>query len=230
MAVCGGMCAEGSGAQGRNRTTDTRIFSPLLYRLSYLGIRYSLKNSLPGIFHHRKTKAWFCFAHEFNGLLQLRSVAPYRCGRASKTLAFTHRIRRHILVPQGSSDLIRASLDFLHAISLARKLWPPPTPGPDFLNYLGEALVEGRYLTFWLARSQLPAGIIGYCTFLVMQMNMARHPMLPGADRRGANKPGALEQFAPAGRPGLAGCACIASSGSGFCLCSCAKMLSRLKR
>ena len=28
-------------AQGRNRTTDTRIFNPLLYRLSYLGIRYS---------------------------------------------------------------------------------------------------------------------------------------------------------------------------------------------
>ena len=27
------------GAQGRNRTTDTRIFSPLLYRLSYLGSR-----------------------------------------------------------------------------------------------------------------------------------------------------------------------------------------------
>jgi hypothetical protein len=25
-----------SGGQGRNRTTDTRIFSPLLYRLSYL--------------------------------------------------------------------------------------------------------------------------------------------------------------------------------------------------
>jgi hypothetical protein len=25
------------GAQGRNRTTDTRIFSPLLYLLSYLG-------------------------------------------------------------------------------------------------------------------------------------------------------------------------------------------------
>ena len=25
------------GAQERNRTTDTRIFSPLLYRLSYLG-------------------------------------------------------------------------------------------------------------------------------------------------------------------------------------------------
>jgi len=27
-----------SGAAGRNRTADTRIFSPLLYRLSYRGI------------------------------------------------------------------------------------------------------------------------------------------------------------------------------------------------
>ena len=27
------------GAQGRNRTNDTWIFSPLLYRLSYLGER-----------------------------------------------------------------------------------------------------------------------------------------------------------------------------------------------
>ena len=26
-----------SGAEGRNRTVDTGIFSPLLYRLSYLG-------------------------------------------------------------------------------------------------------------------------------------------------------------------------------------------------
>ena len=29
-----------NGAEGRNRTTDTGIFSPLLYRLSYLGISY----------------------------------------------------------------------------------------------------------------------------------------------------------------------------------------------
>ena len=28
------------GAQGRNRTSDTRIFSPLLYQLSYLGMRF----------------------------------------------------------------------------------------------------------------------------------------------------------------------------------------------
>ena len=32
------LCEQSSGAQTRNRTTDTRIFSPLLYRLSYLGI------------------------------------------------------------------------------------------------------------------------------------------------------------------------------------------------
>ena len=27
-----------NGGQGRNRTTDTRIFSPLLYQLSYLAM------------------------------------------------------------------------------------------------------------------------------------------------------------------------------------------------
>ena len=31
----------GDGAQGRNRTTDTAIFSRMLYQLSYLGIRPS---------------------------------------------------------------------------------------------------------------------------------------------------------------------------------------------
>ena len=49
-----------------------------------------MKNSFRGVFHCRKTKAWFCFAREFNGL--------------------RHRIRRYIHVPQGSSDLVRASL------------------------------------------------------------------------------------------------------------------------
>ena len=41
-----------NSAQGRNRTTDTRIFSPLLYQLSYLGaenpselFRYALDGS-----------------------------------------------------------------------------------------------------------------------------------------------------------------------------------------
>ncbi len=31
------------GASGRNRTTDTGIFSPLLYRLSYRGVCSTLK-------------------------------------------------------------------------------------------------------------------------------------------------------------------------------------------
>jgi hypothetical protein len=31
--------AQTIGGQGRNRTTDTRIFSPLLYQLSYLAAR-----------------------------------------------------------------------------------------------------------------------------------------------------------------------------------------------
>ena len=30
--------SEPHGASGRNRTNDTRIFSPLLYRLSYRGV------------------------------------------------------------------------------------------------------------------------------------------------------------------------------------------------
>ena len=34
-----GPLRDGNGAQGRNRTTDTVIFSHVLYQLSYLGIR-----------------------------------------------------------------------------------------------------------------------------------------------------------------------------------------------
>ena len=32
------ICERARGAQGRNRTTDTMIFSHVLYQLSYLGI------------------------------------------------------------------------------------------------------------------------------------------------------------------------------------------------
>ena len=35
---------EERGAEGQNRTGDTRIFSPLLYRLSYLGMNPSETN------------------------------------------------------------------------------------------------------------------------------------------------------------------------------------------
>ena len=34
----GRICGESDGAWGRNRTSDTRIFNPLLYRLSYLAV------------------------------------------------------------------------------------------------------------------------------------------------------------------------------------------------
>ncbi len=45
-----------TNAQNRNRTSDTRIFSPLLYQLSYLGIAYSLV-------HCFTTK---CILHDFS--------------------------------------------------------------------------------------------------------------------------------------------------------------------
>jgi hypothetical protein len=35
-----------NGAQSRNRTSDTRIFNPLLYRLSYLGTLGQLNPSV----------------------------------------------------------------------------------------------------------------------------------------------------------------------------------------
>ncbi len=34
----GGVALTSYGAQGRNRTTDTAIFSRMLYQLSYLGV------------------------------------------------------------------------------------------------------------------------------------------------------------------------------------------------
>ena len=49
-----GMSQKKSGAQTRIRTTDTRIFNPLLYQLSYLGIPASAHLSSP-----RAVGAWF---------------------------------------------------------------------------------------------------------------------------------------------------------------------------
>ena len=37
-----------NGGQGRNRTIDTRIFSPLLYQLSYLAVRRRALAEAPG--------------------------------------------------------------------------------------------------------------------------------------------------------------------------------------
>ncbi len=47
------------GAQGRNRTADTRIFNPLLYRLSYLGEKdFSYNASLCSL---STGKLFFCY-------------------------------------------------------------------------------------------------------------------------------------------------------------------------
>ena len=42
-----------SGAQGRNRTTDTVIFSHVLYRLSYLGLNSSSLSAAPKLGPYR---------------------------------------------------------------------------------------------------------------------------------------------------------------------------------
>src|SRR5712671_2011649 len=39
---------DGNGGQGRNRTSDTRIFSPLLYQLSYLAVRSGARGAPSG--------------------------------------------------------------------------------------------------------------------------------------------------------------------------------------
>ena len=48
---CSGI--ENDGAQGRDRTTDTAIFSRMLYQLSYLGIPASPKGEASGRFIER---------------------------------------------------------------------------------------------------------------------------------------------------------------------------------
>ena len=51
-----------SGAQRRNRTADTRIFSPLLYRLSYLGEEPRLYRKAQGVssqISSLREKIWF---------------------------------------------------------------------------------------------------------------------------------------------------------------------------
>ena len=43
------------GAQSRNRTSDTRIFSPLLYQLSYLGKSFPRQGARLGNFNPEGT-------------------------------------------------------------------------------------------------------------------------------------------------------------------------------
>lgn len=45
------------GAEGQNRTADTRIFSPLLYQLSYLGLRAKMRRCVLYGFSSMKSTA-----------------------------------------------------------------------------------------------------------------------------------------------------------------------------
>ena len=49
-----------SGGQGRNRTTDTRIFSPLLYQLSYLAAGEGAVLDRAGSATVNRSRTYFC--------------------------------------------------------------------------------------------------------------------------------------------------------------------------
>ena len=53
-----GIDSRGNGGQGRNRTIDTRIFSPLLYQLSYLAMRFSGSRPERGLWPERPEGAY----------------------------------------------------------------------------------------------------------------------------------------------------------------------------
>src|SRR5262249_40398124 len=63
-----------NGAQGRNRTSDTRIFSPLLYQLSYLGLAARVRRkpayrenleACPAVQPSSSGSVWLCFVRFF---------------------------------------------------------------------------------------------------------------------------------------------------------------------
>ncbi len=71
----------GDGGQGRNRTTDTRIFSPLLYQLSYLAKFYLHKPSLvclpaPASDRHGWRKCRFCRNKNLPAVAAVPGILP----------------------------------------------------------------------------------------------------------------------------------------------------------
>ena len=80
-----------SGGQGRNRTTDTRIFSPLLYRLSYLaiGVLLRCRKGAPG-----RAIGNQCLSNGTGGALIIRGfrgtpkLGPGRFGRCLQRTCF----------------------------------------------------------------------------------------------------------------------------------------------
>ena len=69
-----------NGASGRNRTTDTGIFSPLLYRLSYRGVFYSacLVYYIPSEMSTTFFKKFCIFCRQAKAVTGFHSVTVYR--------------------------------------------------------------------------------------------------------------------------------------------------------
>ena len=92
------------GAQGRNRTSDTRIFSPLLYQLSYLGAvgrQAALSPAHPG--------ATGFIGNPAGGVQNRRPETKPTLGSISMTHA------RDVLGPKAGAYLPRLSPDFAEA-------------------------------------------------------------------------------------------------------------------
>ena len=113
------------GAQGRNRTTDTRIFSPLLYQLSYLGRPRALRVGLCN-----------------EGLPPCPAAGGVGCGLA---LALRLSPSKQPLNPPG---LTMAACQGT-TMQTDKDIWPDFEPGP--LDELAEALPAANVLA--LARS-----------------------------------------------------------------------------
>ena len=87
------------GGLGRNRTTDTRIFNPLLYRLSYRAVGHRL-------YHHclfsLSTRLEF-FALLFEGIKVRQSLAVWETGFASNLLLLTNSLVHALLCYHAAS-------------------------------------------------------------------------------------------------------------------------------
>ena len=92
----------GNGAQGRNRTTDTVIFSHVLYQLSYLGSW----NRAEGPFKLVLSGAASGVERATGSLtVVIRAVHPFRVGRrASDAVALAEPLEQVAVLAAGSAE------------------------------------------------------------------------------------------------------------------------------
>lgn len=90
------MCNQQLGAPGRSRTTDTRIFNPLLYQLSYQGKTLQQNTGAPGWIRTTDFTALQAVAldHSTTGAFNLCAVLSahcqfYRTGNTNQALLFS---------------------------------------------------------------------------------------------------------------------------------------------